>query len=387
MVTKGFIRKYLISSLLILFGCIIELLTFNKLGAPLWLIGLMIIVLGFLQSADKIYSDNDFKNKFTELNTTMKGMGDEFIKNKTTLDSLKKTSEEQATYYKDLVNKISDQQKVKMNLVAKLLDQGLINPSDVVKHLEGTDLFILYCYAYPVPLPLYTPLKEKLTNRLYISFLQEIGFVRLPHTTVFIITANRLTKKLRTSESLRNWILGRLKEKLEEEANIQLSKLNKKRRDIVNEKYGIGKYSNAFNLNVLIFRTKLNQGNIGIINKTIWPDSIMELLGSDVKTDEIKIEEAKKIEVRKFVFESSFELFFSDVPHDDLKKLRKLEPILKEKLNINNFLNYTERSVDDIKNVFEQSLDPEKAILYSSLLKSRVTEYGQALKEMGISTV
>ena len=153
------------------------------------------------------------------------------------------------------------------------------------------------------------------------------------------------------------------------------------------QKYGIGKYSNAFNLNVLIFRTKLNQGNIGIINKTIWPDSIMELLGSDVKTDEIKIEEAKKIEVRKFVFESSFELFFSDVPHDDLKKLRKLEPILKEKLNINNFLNYTERSVDDIKNVFEQSLDPEKAILYSSLLKSRVTEYGQALKEMGISTV
>ena len=98
------------------------------------------------------------------------------------------------------------------------------------------------------------------------------------------------------------------------------------------------------------------------------------------------MEEEKKVQVRKFVFDSSFFLFFGEIPQDDLKKLLNLESKLKQQLNINSLLDYTQCSVDDIKKVFQSSFDVSKATEYANLVKSKAKEYEDALKEMGIST-
>lgn len=380
---KNILKGYRVSILLIIFGSVLEYLTFSTTTIPLWLIGIIVIIVGILQMVDKVYSSKEFSAAVSTLQTKFSSDVGALKKQS---EEQKKLSEEQIKLITDIDKKMSEKQKTRIALVARLLEKGLISQSDVVKHLEGTDTFILYCYANPLPLPKYTPKGEKVFRRLYIPFLESSGFVRMPHSTFFIITADRLTKRLHNSETLKLWILKSLESKLNEEADAQLTSLNVKRRALINQEYGSGNYAKALNMNILIFRVRLNKGNIGIINKVIWPERLVKLLGSEVNLTEIKVEEERKIEVKKFVFESSFQLFFSGILRDDLKKLLKLEPRLKSELSINSLIDYNEKSVDDIKRVFKRSFDESKATEYANLVKSKARDYEDALKEMGIST-
>lgn len=380
---KDILKNYWVSVLLIIFGGVLEYFTFNATAIPIWLVGVIVIIVGLLQLLDKIYSNKEFSAAVSTLQTKFTSDVGELKKQN---EDQKKLSEDQIKLITDMDKRMSEKQKTKITLVARLLEKGLISQSDVIKHLEGTDTFILYCYANSLPVPKYTPKEEKVFRRLYIPFLENLGFVRMPYSTFFIITADRLTKRLHNSETLKLWILKGLGSKLEEEAATQLKNLNVKRRALVDQEYGSGNYVKALNMNILIFRVRLNKGNIGIINKAIWPERLVRLLGSEVSLNEIKVEEEKKIEVKKFVFESSFQLFFSGIPRDDLKKLLKLEPKLKTELSVNNIIDYNEKSVKDIENIFKKSFDESKATEYANLVKSKANEYEDALKEMGIST-
>jgi hypothetical protein len=370
------VKEYWVSILLIIFGGILEYLTFNSTGAPLWLIGLLVIVIGVLQFLDKRSANKDFTDTANKLANDMAGL-------KQSNESQKKANEEQLAYIKEMNEKADEKQKTRMNLVARLMERGLISETDVVKHLEGMDAFILYCYPNPLP----APDRNDILRRLYPTFLQSIGFVRMgKRSTFFIITTNRLTKRLQNPDALKRWLTTALKGLLQEEWNTKLAKLKAKKRSALYERYKDDDYSKHLSMNILIFKTKLGGGNVGIINKNILPSEFTKLIGTDIALDKIKMGEETKIAVKKFVFDSSFQLFFAEIPQDDLKKILKLEPKLKQQLVINSFIDYNEKSADDIKDVFKTTLDENKALEYANLLKAKANEYTEALKEMGVST-
>ena len=370
------IKTYWVSALLIIFGGVLEYLTFSSLGAPLWFIGLLVIIVGILQFLDKRAANKDFTDTAAKLVNDMAGL-------KQSNESQKKANEEQLAYIKDINEKADVKQKTRMNLVARLMERGLISQDDIVKHLEGMDAFILYCYANPSP----APDKKNILRRLYPTFLQSIGFVRMgKRSTFFIITTNRLTKRLQNPDVLKWWLIGVLKGQLEEEWKGKLANLRTKKRTTLYEKYKNDNFSKHLSMNILIFKTKLGGGNIGIINKNILPSEFTKLIGKDISLGKIKMGEETKIAVKKFVLDSSFQLFFTEIPQEDLRKLAKLEPKLKQQLTINSFVDYNEKSVDDIKRVFKTALDQGKALEYANLLKRKAADYTEALKELGVNT-
>ena len=376
---QNILKNYWVSLLLIVFGGVLEYLTFNTTLVPIWAIGIIIIVMGVLQFIDKATSNKEFSIAVSTLQSQFTSDVGELKKQS---EDQKRTSDEQIKLIKEMTQKMGEQQKARVNLVAKLVDKGLISQADVAKHLEGTDAFILYCYANPAPVSN----KVRLT-RLYPAFLQKVGFVRMGRrSSFFITTTNRLTKKLQNPNFLKQWLYKELRGQLEAEWEGQLSKLSDRQKEFLYKRYGEGDYSKFLNMNILIFKAKLSGGNIGIIGKNMLPVDFTKLIGTDIKLGKIPMEEEKKVQVRKFVFDSSFFLFFGEIPQDDLKKLLNLESKLKQQLNINSLLDYTQCSVDDIKKVFQSSFDVSKATEYANLVKSKAKEYEDALKEMGIST-
>lgn len=375
---KALVKNYWVSLLLIIFGGILQYLSFNNAGISLWQIGILVAIVGVLQAIDKRASNKEFSNIKTQYAIDMGELKKSGEEQKKATEQQKKISEEQTR----LIEEVSERQKIRANLVARLVDHGLISQTDIIKHLEGMDAFILYCYSNPPPVSN----KIKII-RQYPSFLNKFGFVRMgKRSTLFITTTNRLTKRLQNPNALKQWLLRELKEVLKAEWKTQLEKMTEKQKGFLYKRYGQGDYSNFLNMDILIFKTRLSGGNIGIINKNILPADFTKLLGRNIKLEKIELEENKKIEVKKFVFESSFQLFFSEIPQEDLNKLLALEAKLKQQLNISNFMEYGEKSSEDIKNVFKSSLDEPKALEYANLLKTKAKEYEEALKEMGIST-
>ena len=376
------IKDYWVATLLIVFGGILEYLTFKSTGVPLWLIGALIIGVGILQGIDKRSANRDFTEIEGKLNKSMTALAQSSEEQKKASEEQKKISEEQLAHMKELEAKIDGKQKLRINLVGRLMDRGLISEVDVIKHLAGMDAYILYCYSNRAPVTDKVRIK-----RLYPSFLSKIGFVRMGNVSgLFITTSNRLTKRLQNPNTLKQWLLKELKRILETEWKTQLEKLDDSQKTFLYKRYGNGDYTKFMNMDILIFKTRMSGANIGIINKNILPAEFTRMLGKDIKFDKIELEEEKKIEIKKFIFESSFQLFFSGVPEDDLKKLLNLEPELKQQLGISNFIDYTEKSIEDIKSVFKTTLDETKALEYANLLKLKAKEYEEALKELGINT-
>ncbi len=379
---KDFISKHAVSILLIVLGCVLTFLTFIATVVPLWIIGLIIVIAGILQFLDKQASDQQFSSAVTSAATSIGELNQKVGDLSKQNQEQKKTSDEQLQLVKNMNSMMGESQKIRMNLVARLIERGLISESDVVKHLEGMDAYLLYCYANPPPIAS----GKDVIKRSYPVFLQEAGFVRMgTRSTFFITTANRLTKKLQNPNTLKRWLLTELKVQLEADWKAQLEKL-KAKGSILYERHKDTDFSKFLSMDLLIFKTKLGSGNIGIINKNILPAEFSKLVGTDLKPGKLEIEEGKKIEVKKFIFESSFQLFFAEIPKDDLRKLNKLEAKLKHELKINSFIDYTVRSVGDITKIFQESFDAPKALEYSTLLKTKAAEYENALKEMGIST-
>jgi len=379
---KKLIKDYWVSFLLILFGGILEYLTFSNSGVPLWIIGILVIIIGILQMLDKMSTNKDFTEHTSKLTKSMTALEQSSEEQKKTSEQQRKISEEQLTHIKDLEKRIDEKQKLRMNLVTRLMDRGLISEADVIKHLSGRDAYILYCYSNRAPVA--DKIREK---RLYPSFLKDIGFVRMGSvSSLFITTSNRLTKRLQDPNTLKQWLLKELRTILEKEWKAQLGKLSDSQRTLLYKRYGEGDYTKFMNMDILIFKTRMSGGNIGIINKNILPSEFTKMLGKDINFEKIELEEEKKIEIKKFIFESSFQLFFSEIPQDDLEKLSDLESKLKQQLNINNFIDYTEKSTDDIKLVFKSSFEEPKALEYANLLKQKAKEYEEALKELGINT-
>lgn len=56
-----------------------------------------------------------------------------------------------------------------------------------------------------------------------------------------------------------------------------------------------------------------------------------------------------------------------------MKKLLNLESKLKQQLNINSLLDYTQCSVEDIKKVFQSSFDASKSNEYADLVKAKTS--------------
>ena len=379
---RNILKEYWVSILLIIFGGVLEFLSLTTTILPSWQIGIIVITVAILQIIDKRSSNKDFTSIKTKLTEDMAELKQSNKEQQKANEEQKRLSEEQIKLTQTLNKNITEKQKVRMNLVAKLVDKGMVSQTDVVKHFEGIEIFMLYCYPSRSPISN----ENDKTKRLYPVFLQSRGFVRMSKvSTFFIITANRLTKRLQDPNTLKEWLLRELNTQLETEWRTQLEKLRIKGSKTY-ERYRDEDFSKYLSMDILIFKTKISNGNIGIINKNILPTDFTKMVGIDVKLENIKIEDDKKIEVRKFVLGSSFRLFFTEIPDQDLKKLLKLENKIKEKLSINNIVDYTEKSEEDIKNIFMESFSEAKALEYAKLLKTQAKEYEDALKEIGIST-
>ncbi len=368
------IKEYFLAALSVVLGAALAYISISSATIPFWA-GPAIIIIGILQFIDKLTSQKEFKATSTSLESIKAGVQDLKKEN----ENLKKAGEEQKVLMKGMV----EQRSARVNLVAKLVERGLISEDDIFKHLEGKDAFVLYCYANPAPVTAKAQLK-----RLYPVFLQEAGFVRIGRrSSFFVTTVDRLVKKLQNPNALKKWLLNELNNQLKAEWAAQLQKLTPKQLAAIYNKFGQGDYSKYLNMNLLIFKTKLGSGNVGLINKNILPTDFIKLLGPEIKLGQLELGEDKKVEVKKFVFGASFKLLFSEIAQDDLKKLLTLEPTLKQKLDITSFMDYIEKAEDDIKKVLLVSFDDAKATGYAKMLKSGAKEYEEALKEMGISTV
>ncbi len=366
---KNILKSYWVPILLVILGGVLEYLTFSTTAVPLWLIGIIVIIVGMLQLYSQIMTDRGGAQTAARLEKQV--------------EKLQEISKEQDEHIKQLSTALNQKQKAGIVLVGKLIDRGLISQADVIKHLEGIDTFFLYCYANRLP----APSDKARIARLYPTFLKNEGFVRVGNRSgFFVITAKKLTKRLQDTPVLYAWLMKELKNQLAREWTAQLTKLNTRRYMAYYQKYRNDKYTDHLNMNILLTKIKLRSDNIGIINKNIFPKDFVKLINEDLKLGKIEINEEQKVQVRKFVLDSSFELFFSEVPKNDLNKLLRLESRLKQQLNINSFIDYTQQAEQDMTNILKSSFNAAKASEYANMLKSRAKDYVDALKEMGIST-
>ena len=91
---------------------------------------------GGLQFIDKASSNKEFSTAVSNLQSRFTSDVGELKKQG---EDQKRTSDEQIKLIKEMTQRMGKQQKARVNLVAKLVDKGLISQADVAKHLEGTD--------------------------------------------------------------------------------------------------------------------------------------------------------------------------------------------------------------------------------------------------------
>ncbi len=364
------IKEYWISLLLILVALILAIIeAIDIWDIPTWTIVFFLFMYAILSFLDKRGGIKDFKHISNKLRS---------------IEELNKKVDKRTTYFE----RHNKKRESEINLVNELLNNGLIEEEEVYNNIESKELYGVYCFANPLPIVKSRLKKYEPGKRYYPKFFEDkLNFVRMgKRSSFFVITSNRLPKELRDTLVLKKYILTEVDKLLKKEWRDFLDGLKSSKS--FKSKYHIYKkqrYKDILKFTVTIIRGKINENNLGYLYDKILPKAFYNLINQEVDLNKIDIPQEKKVAVKKFVLNSSFELFFYGIKDSDLTLLKALEQELKQKLSISSFIDYTKKSEEDIAKIFQNKFSKSTSLKYAKLLKKRSNEYKSALKALGIT--
>ena len=360
---------------------IIGIITFIEISSKEissnWLIVLLVFS-GIFALIDKTNQDDFLTNKFAEFK-------DRFSNEDEKREKQNKIIEEQIQNTKAWETKT----KVSLNLVRKLIEEGLIDREDINQPSITSKIFALYCFPKNPYVTKDNKIKHRLDKRIYPEFLRNLGFIRLHvrRGLFYVIRKDRLSKDLQNTFSLKKHILSRIEKQIPEEWKSFLVRL--KRKHSLKNDYNELKdksHEDVMGFNILLLNTDISENNVGYLyDKRAFSDEFHNFLKEQIDLRKLNIQKDVKIKVSDYIKNISFELFFFEEKQADVIKLKGIEGELKKELNIDKWEDYLKKNDKDIANIIKKAkFTPKKALALAKLLKERVQNYQDALRDIGV---
>lgn len=369
---------FLISILII---AIITFLEFKGISINSILLGIILLLSILFAFIDKLIQDEDF-DKFkqgVELKLSR------LLNNKKNIEAV---LNKQISSNSEWKNK----KEISLNLLNRLMKKGLVDKEEENKPFNTTKIFALYCFPTTHIITKDKKIVHRMDKRIYPTFLKNLGFIRLHlrRGLFYVIPKERLIGELRNTFKLKMYILSKINEIIPQEWGLYLESVKKSRSTYVKSKYAELKKLNYFDVlkfNILLMNTDISENNIGYLNdKRAFNDEFNNFLKNEIDLTKINIQKNVKGKIIDFVKLISFELFFFEEKKKNLTKLLNKEQDIKRNLGINEWGDYLEKNNEDIaKEISKAGFSLEKSITYAQLLKSRIKEYEDALRELGIN--
>jgi len=377
---------------------LVALLTFFDVGnipvdkIPL---GIMVIFLIIVSIVDRIIADkekSEDSGKIKELLDSQEIMRNEQKKAVNIIENHKKEVskltvelENHGKSFDEWVNK----KEGSIQLLNELIQRGIITESDAYSKFDGNKLYVIYCYANSLPTIWGYKGKKKMPplKRKYPEFfVKNLRCYRLGFTSpVYITNSKRLPRKLHNPENLRNFCQSKLDPYLKEEWNKFIETL----KDEQLKEYNIYKemnYKQVLSLSLCIFRTSINNKNIGKIRRYIFPEDFSTLINEEIDLEKIGLPNEKKAEIKQFLNSCSIQFVLHGIDEKDISKISSLESSLKKYLNINNIFDYLERDSKKLKEfLLNNGFKDGEASKYTNKIIDKLSAYKKAMIELNIS--
>ncbi len=371
------VKQYWISIINLILLCIITYLSIKYPNIPsFWFILILLISLIF-SFIKEVQQSHDYE-KLTALIQANKDSDKE--RDKILKQQIKNNEEWQ------------NKKGISLNLLDKLLNEGLIDREDTHKPFSSHEIFALYCFPTFPTLSKDGKMIYRIDKRLYPNFLKNLGFIRLHlrKGLFYVIQKERLEKKLQNTFILKKYILDCIGELLPKEWNTYLEGLKKSRKKILNEEYNKLKdknYKDYVKFNILLLNTDLSENNIGYLEgKRAFNNEFHNFLLGQVDLRKINVSKEVKGRIIEFINRISFELFFFEEKKSDLDKLKAKEQDIKSNLNIIKWEDYLSKNEQDLANeISKAGFSESKSLEYARLLKQRIGLYLEALKDLKIN--
>jgi len=280
-------------------------------------------------------------------------------------------------------------------LVADLINHGLISIREVDKSVPDKKFFTVFCRSQGFPQNLPSSIKKKSKDEKskfmvnYYNLFEKLGFVRLVWNRPYFIIAedNVYPEKLRNLENLSNYFINKIGLSLIEKWNLVMDYSREHSPRFYKQRQG---KENPLDFNMLIVKSNLRDMRYKFIKTNIFDPKLSNELASITKLNKIRIEEDSKIGIKNFVLKSSIYILVLRLETKDRKKILDLEPIFTKSeadggLGIEKFYDYHQKPKEKIIEILKKKFDDEtKVNEYADLIVKNSKQYKEDLTEMGI---
>lgn len=307
-----------------------------------------------------------------------------------TQEDLDKIAREQKEFYANIMGK-----QKSLTLLNKLISESLVREKDLLSLTGTSGYYQLFVYSSSL-----TRLAKGVgidsANRMYPTFLEELGFARLGQSApFFIINKNNLKEEkltdIREFKKFLNYHFSKIREREWHAFLEKVEPVNKSKYEKLRDKG----YKNlgALKINYLITETNMNVTNIGFVDgdrmglgKVTNSEKINQqiLEGSKIRTT--KLTKELKVRIKKVIDKQDITLLLDGVSKKERDMIDQDQDQLKEKMAVETVLDFSKISPLDLaKELKSMGLSKKKSEEVSVGIVSQAIEYKQALEELRIN--
>lgn len=283
-----------------------------------------------------------------------------------------------------------------LRLLNKLISEGLIREKDLLSLSGTSNYFQLFVYSASLT-KLAKSLNLERPQRLYPTFLEKLGFVRMgKNSSFFLINKNRFKdNRLKNIRELKRFLLyhfSKIRNQEWKDFLSQVKEVDKKEysRQITRsyKEWGYLKY------NFLLTETNMNPTNIGFVNNEfvgLGSVANSKNINSQIleKTDNegrIELTKELKIKIRKIIEKLDISLLLEGITKEDKDSIDLKQDIIKSNLGIEKVIDFDQVNIKDlIKELINIGLNKRKAKKIAIQILETTESYKKALSELNIS--
>lgn len=307
-----------------------------------------------------------------------------------TQEDLDKIANEQKEFYANIMTK-----QKSLTLLNKLISESLVREKDLLSLTGTAGYYQLFVYSSSLA-RVAKGLGIDSANRMYPTFLEELGFARLGQSApFFIINKNNLKEKkltdIREFKKFLNYHFSKIREKEWQAFLGAIESVNKSKYDKLKDR-GY-KDLGLLKINYLITETNMNVTNIGFVDgdrmglgKVSNSEKINQqiLEGSRIRTT--KLSKELKVRIKKVIDKQDMSLLLDGVSKKERDLIDQNQDQLREKMGIETVLDFSKISPSDLaKELKSIGLSKKKSEEASVAVVSQAIDYKQALEELRIN--
>lgn len=303
------------------------------------------------------------------------------------------TSAEQLNH----VTEILQSKEGHITILNRLIKEGAVSKDELIKKLKSFPIYQVICYAKPYPsfqMKKGTK-KEKIKlpdelKRLYPSFLEDRGFVRVGKRGVVFITTNvRLSGSLLGLGNLVRFLEDNIDDVLRKEwdwfISVLLKKaLKSKKYKAYFEKYKDAVYSDFMGIKIMVTETV----SAHFIQRDLpveIPVTYLDRLFLEQINLKKLIKPLYKLQVRDIINTTSISYLVTGMNRDEIDSLEKEEASLREILGVENIFDYRKIPLERLKEEMLNYFSEEKAHLVSKSITEGANRLYKAFVELDLA--